>query len=108
MCTCHHVVDSSASQITESGSKKRIEGFFNDADRNHLTIESVHSGFLHGMILCMNQRTRKKELFTFGNNQHGQIGNGTVMRDPEVPVVCSYFTKSCHLTCFQVKSIDVN
>jgi len=82
-----HGADSSPSQITEPGSRKKIESFFNDHDRAHLTMESVHSGFLHGMVLCLNQRTRKRELYTFGNNQHGQIGNGTVLSDPEVPVI---------------------
>lgn len=65
-----------------------------------MVIRSIHSGFLHGMVLCRNQRTKKDELFTFGNNEHGQIGNGAVINDRDLPVI------DPHLVTFKDHSHD--
>jgi len=75
--------DQSETELTESTAKKTIQNFFNGKENNHLEPLNVYSGFQHGMVLCHNKDTGKKELYTFGNNEYGQIGNNTVQPNPE-------------------------
>jgi len=79
--------DDSPAELTESDAKRTIENFFNGSECSHLELVNVHSGVQHGMVLCLNKDTGNKELYTFGNNEHGQIGNNTVQPDPELPVI---------------------